>query len=39
LVAMPRIGNGVDLFDHVGRGILAESALDDHVIVPLLWMP
>ena len=33
LVAMARIRDGVDLFDRMGRSILAESALNDDVIV------
>src|SRR5207249_847389 len=36
LVAVARIRDGVELFDRVGRGVLAESALDDDVIVSFL---
>jgi hypothetical protein len=33
LVGMPRLGDGIDLFDRVRRRMLAESAANDDVIV------
>jgi len=38
LVGMPRVGNGVDLFDGVRRRMLAKSAPNDDVVVSgLCW--
>jgi hypothetical protein len=39
LVGMPRVGDGIDLFDRVRRRMLAKSAANDDVIVAgLCWL-